>query len=401
MTGSLRQAAVPDVPPIGRTDEPAASRSATHRIRVLINGIHANTGGGLTYLRNIVPALAADDGLDLHLLIRTGQRGLFPTYDERVPVHISDAPRSLLGLLLWEQIALPFLARRMGADVTFSPANYGPLAAPGRVILLSNALAVGGRETRVLKRLYWLSLSLMTGLSVLTANRVIAVSTYARRALSLGLSRLEERVVLVHHGVSRSFSPAPPPAVRDKFLLAVGDLYIQKNFHTLLRAVASLRERFPDVLLKIAGADIDPDYGCELRRIVADRGLAGHVEFLGAVDQETLQDLYRRCRLFVFPSTVETFGMPLIEAMACGAPIACSNATAMPEIAGGAAAFFDPLDEAEMARVLADLIEDDRLCDDLSRKSLERARDFSWEEAASRTAAVLKSAAGHTAVTPT
>ena len=364
------------------------------RVRVLINAIHANTGGGLTYLRNLLPLLAADGDLELHLLLRRGQEKLLNQTDPRITVHLCNPGGGLPGLLVWEQVALPFLARRIGADVTFSPANYGPLAAPRPVILLSNALAVGGHETRILKRLYWHSLSLMTRLSLLTARQAIAVSAYAREALSLRVADTARRVAVVHHGVSRSFAPASG-AVRGSFVLAVGDLYIQKNFHTLLRGFAALRDRFPDVTLKIAGAEVDTDYGAGLRRIVAERGLHGRVEFLGSVDSGRLRDLYQTCRLFVFPSTVETFGMPLVEAMACGAPVACSREAAMPEIAGDAAAFFDPFDEADMSRVLAELLDNEERRNELSRRSLQQARDFSWHDAAARTAAVLKAAADH------
>jgi len=127
---------------------------------------------------------------------------------------------------------------------------------------------------------------------------------------------------------------------------------------------------------------------------IAGHGLGDAVEFLGGVSPQRLLELYRRCGLFVFPSTVETFGNPLVEAMACGAPVVCSNVSAMPEVAGDGAQYFDPLDADAMARKVIDLLGDEAARAELARRGLERAGNFSWEITARRTAAVLAEAAG-------
>ena len=125
--------------------EPA---SQNRRVRVLINALHAKSGGGVTYLRNMLPLMAEDDRLELHLFLHIDQFDLFAPVDDRVRLHVFDFKSDLMNLLLWEQVSLPVLARTMSADVTFSPANYGPLLAPATVIMLRNALAVVGAETR-------------------------------------------------------------------------------------------------------------------------------------------------------------------------------------------------------------------------------------------------------------
>ena len=121
--------------------------------------------------------------------------------------------------------------------------------------------------------------------------------------------------------------------------------------------------------------------------------LEENIEFLGGVSQDVLADLYRRCGLFVFPSSVETFGNPLVEAMASGAPIACSGSAAMPEVAGDAAIYFDPRNPDEMAKAIARLMSEQDLCKTLSKKAVSRAREFTWEKTAKKTLAVLMSAA--------
>ena len=363
------------------------------KIRVLVNGIHAKSGGGVTYLRNILPLLADDDDLEIHLILHRDQFELYGNLSGKVRVHPLEFDNRFLPALVWEQLALPGLARSMSADVTFSPANYGPLFAPNRVILLRNSLAVVGRETRLSRRPYWIGLALMTGLSLLTCTKAIAVSRYARNALTFGFGgRLRDRVTIVNHGVDPVFSP-DDTADREPYLLAVSDIYIQKNIHTLIEAMGTVHRRRPEIKLKIAGRSIDAGYMKELRGRLAELDLAGVVEFLGERRTGELVDLYRRCLVFVFPSTVETFGNPLVEAMACGAPVACSNTAAMPEIVGDAAEFFPPLDAGEMASTILAIADDPALRRELGLRATKRAAGYSWSRAASETADVIKKAA--------
>ena len=180
---------------------------------------------------------------------------------------------------------------------------------------------------------------------------------------------------------------------REPYVLAVSDIYIQKNIHTLIEAMATVHRRRPEIKLKIAGRSIDAGYMKELRERIAELDLAGAVEFLGERRIGELVDLYRRCLVFVFPSTVETFGNPLVEAMACGAPVACSNTAAMPEIVGDAVEFFSPLDVGEMASRILAIADDPALRRELGLRARKQAAGYSWSRAASETADVIKNAA--------
>ena len=234
----------------------------------------------------------------------------------------------------------------------------------------------------------------MTWVSLLRCRRAIAVSAYARGALTRRLpSSVARRVEVVHHGVDALFSPPPSAAGREDFLLCVSDLYIQKNLHRLLDALVILRREFPRINLRIAGGAVDADYARTLRRTVAERDLGGHVRFLGYVPARDLADLYRRCALFVFPSLVETFGNPLVEAMASGAPIVSSDAAAMPEVLDDAALFFDPGDTPEMAERIAIAMRDGDIRRRLGERGRARAGHFSWDETARRTIRVILSCA--------
>ncbi len=362
-------------------------------IKLLVNGLHSKSGGGITYLTNILPQLAADPDIEVHLCVNEDQRELMSTHLSSISVHLLSFRSSFWQRLLREQLELPLLARRLAVDVTFSPAKYGPFGVPNSVILLRNALSVAFVERRPVKLMYWLLVYLGTALSLLVCRRAIAVSNYARRSAGGGLLRfVADRIAVIPHGVSEIFSPPPADAERDDFLLAVSDIYVQKNLKNLLLAVDKLRVRHPGIRLKIAGRPIDEDYFVSLQRLVGRLDLARHVEFLGAVPQSALARLYRTCAVFVFPSSVETFGNPLVEAMACGAPIASSNTAAMPEVVGDAALFFDPADVEGIAVVLDRMLKDRAICRDLSLRAARRAQEFSWVKTAERTLGVIKEA---------
>jgi glycosyltransferase involved in cell wall biosynthesis len=375
------------------TAEAVQSEAAASTVRVLVNALHARTGGGVTYLRNMLPRLAADPELDVHLCLHGEQAADMPGGDA-VTAHLAACGAGFYTTLIWEQFGLPRLARRIGADVVFSPANFGPLWAPRPVVLLRNALDVGKTEKRIGKRLYWAVLSLMTTLSLRRAPAAIAVSDYARKALTRHVpERVADRVSVIPHGVDETFSPPPAEEAREDFLLAVGDLYVQKNFLALIEAMARLAVDRPGLCLKIAGRPIDPEYAAALEWAIAERGLGDAVELLGHVAPPDIAALYRRCAVFVFPSLVETFGNPLVEAMACGAPIVCSDAAAMPEVVGEAALLFDPGDVDALTARLQEVLADPDLQRDLGLRAQGRAKNYSWDETARRTATVLKASA--------
>ena len=362
--------------------------------RILINGLHSKSGGGVTYLRNMLPILQRDNRLDVHVCLNTSQIPLFEQYLEGITLHTVDLDGSLWKLLVFEQYQLPKLGSRVNADVVFSPANYGPLFSSRTVILLRNALSVAFVERRLNKILYWLLLYIGTQLSIMRARRVVSVSQYALKSTAGSMFNLtSEKFQTIPHGISPSFSALSEIKREQNTLLCVSDIYVQKNLHTFFESLPKVRAAFPDIKVRIAGAPVDQGYNASLQKRLQDLGLSDHVEFLGNLDAQELRACYQRTALFVFPSTVETFGNPLVEAMACGAPIASSNTAAMPEVAAVAAEYFDPHDADDMARVILALLNDDARREELSRFGIERAKMYSWEETARKTADVLIEAA--------
>ena len=365
------------------------------RIHVGINAIHAKTGGGVTYLKRLLPRLADDPRVAVTLFIHPDQYEALSPSCGGIDVSTENFHPGFVRSVVWEQTRLPGIARRAGVDVLFSPANFGPVFARNHVVLLRNATSVIKYVRRPGEGLYWILLSAVTLASLFFAKRVIAVSNYAARSLPYGLQGLFRRKIsVVYHGISPLEQARRDHGDENPVLLAVSDIYVQKNYENLLRACAALRTTVPAFRLIIVGREIQSRYAAKLRTLATTLGLQDSVDFVGHKDRQELEDLYRSCDVFVFPSTVETFGQPLLEAMAAGAAVVCSNSAAMPEIAGEACLMCNPLDASDIADKIGRLIADERLQDTLGRAAVERAAEFSVERMAMETVTVLIEAAG-------
>ena len=209
------------------------------------------------------------------------------------------------------------------------------------------------------------------------SDRIIAVSHFTARQVVDILGVEAARVRVVHHGVR----PSPETGVtREKIVLHVGAIQRRKNISRLVDAFESLGRDWQLVLAGSAG------YGGP--EIVAKIGAARsreRIRVLGYVSPAELAEWYARATIFAFPSLDEGFGMPVLEAMACGTPVIASNHSAVPEVAGDAAWLVDPEDTAELAAALVALAQDPERRADLSRRGLARAAQFTWIEAVEKT----------------
>jgi glycosyltransferase involved in cell wall biosynthesis len=173
--------------------------------------------------------------------------------------------------------------------------------------------------------------------------------------------------------------------LRGPFILTVGDLQPRKNHLGLLKAFEETLRAHPHLTHKLVFVGKETWYSKDLHRAVERSGIKGRVHFTGFVEDSDLVSFYAGCELFIFPSFYEGFGLPILEAMACGRAVACSNTTAMPEVADGAGILFDPRSTAEMVRAIGDILLDSELRQRLERLGAQRASSFSWERAAERT----------------
>ncbi len=233
-------------------------------------------------------------------------------------------------------------------------------------------------------------------LGIRRAVRVIAVSRHTKSDLIEHLGIPEEKISVVYHGLDHGlYRPVSGPRpVPYPYILYVGAEHPRKNLHTLLRAFRRLKRdgRFRELKLVKIGKAGDPE--AEFRRPTLDEigrlRLERDVVFAGFVPQERMPLYYSHAECLAFPSLYEGFGLPPLEAMACGCPVVSSNASAIPEVVGDAAVTLDPLDDAALADALGRVLTDASHRRHMIGRGLERAALFSWEKAAQETLRVYE-----------
>jgi glycosyltransferase involved in cell wall biosynthesis len=232
--------------------------------------------------------------------------------------------------------------------------------------------------------------------SVARADHILADSTATKHDLIALYRTPPEKITVLLSGVEARFTPADGPAqaaVRARYrigavpyLFTVGTVQPRKNYARLIAALARLRAGGRDLALVIAGGRgwlEDPIYAA-----VEAHGLSDSVHFIGFADDADLPALYTGAAATVFPSLYEGFGLPVLEAMACGSPVVTSNCSSLPEVAGDAALLVDPLDEAAIADATARVLDDAALRERLIARGRERAAAFTWARAAEQLAGV-------------
>ena len=242
---------------------------------------------------------------------------------------------------------------------------------------------------------------LTTWLALRAAQHVITVSQVSRQDLLAHFSLHPQQVTAIPHAPESHFRPQPREEVArvrrklglpSEYLLYLGINKPHKNLLTLVEAFARVTAQGPTPPLAIAGA-WDPRYP-QAKQRVRELGLEDRVRFLGPVAEDDLPGLYSGCTAFLFPSRYEGFGLPVLEAMACGAPVICAGTSSLPQVAGEAALFFHPDRPEELAAQLRRLLDDPSLARALAQKSLAQAARFSWQETARQTLAIYRGVAG-------
>ncbi|HBY62534.1 MAG TPA: hypothetical protein DEH78_22150 [Solibacterales bacterium] len=240
--------------------------------------------------------------------------------------------------------------------------------------------------------------------TVARAAWVVTVSEFSRRCIENAYGPLEGRISVIPNGGSTLYRPmarevaaawvARRMNVQAPFLLTVGDLQRRKNQIGLIEAFADLVRTHPELPHHLVLAGKDTWHSAAVHQAAARSGAGERIRFTGLVTDEELRHLYGACDLFVFPSFYEGFGLPILEAMGCGRAVACSNTSAMPEVANAAGILFDPHSKEEMARALLDLLLNPELRMRMERLGLKRAAQFTWERTARQTLDVYYRVAG-------
>ncbi|UCH87495.1 MAG: glycosyltransferase family 4 protein [Dehalococcoidia bacterium] len=374
------------------------------RIAIDATSVPRQRAGAGTYICNLVQALAQVDRENTYFVFakretfdgRSLQRDGFRLVPVRLP--------SRLARMLWEQAMLPLHLSRLGVDVLHSPHYTTPLASAGcrRVVTFHDVtFFLLPRRYPVLRRLYFQGAS-RAGARL--ADLAIAVSETVRGDVVRHLGLPAETVRTVPLAPGPGFQPledsARMEAVRSRyglpprFILNVGTLEPGKNQATLVRAFPRLKGEGLEQGLVIAG---QKGWMYEkLFRLVDGLGLRDDVRFVGHLPEDDLAAVYNMADLFVFPSLYEGFGLPPLEAMACGLPVVASSAPALAEVLDGAALLVDACDASALAEASAKALKDKRLRSRLRRQGLKRASQFSWERTARGTVAAYEAALSST-----
>jgi glycosyltransferase involved in cell wall biosynthesis len=299
--------------------------------------------------------------------------------------------------IAWEQSVLPLELLRERADLLHALGFVSPFAWRGRTVVTVYDLSFL-RFPETFNRGNRVYLSTFTPPSLRRADRVITISEDARRDVIELCGVAPERVTPILLAADERFRPAPTPEVEafrarhglpERFVLYLGTLQPRKNVETLVRAYALLRERGSDdhvlVLAGPRGWQYEPIY-----ELVHQLGLSASVKLPGFVPDDQQALWYSSAAVFAFPSRYEGFGLPLLEAMACGAPVVSSSASSLPEVVGDAGLLVDPADVEGWTSALCQLLEDEPRRRELSAAGQARARRFSWRRLALETVQVYR-----------
>ena len=347
-------------------------------LRIGVNALYlipGGVGGTEIYLRALLEALAEIDSRNLYFVFTNRETGAeavpkqpnFHALPQRVRASFRPAR------IVWEQTVLPVAAVRLRLDALLNPGFTAPIYCPCAAVTVFHDMQHKRHPEhfRPSDLLFW---RVLLYASAHLATLLVADSE-ATRADLLHYYRLPtENVRVAALGVDPVFfglRRAP-----EKLLLAVSTLHPHKGLDALLQAFAEFRILRPEFRLAIAG--LRGFHTEALERLRAQLGLADAVEFTGWIPRADLYDLYTRAWAFLYPSTFEGFGMPILEALAAGIPTGCSNIEPLASLAGDAALQFDPQDTAALREAMLRLASDEALRDRLTVEGPRRAALFSW-----------------------
>jgi len=358
--------------------------------------VPGETGGMEVAARELIPALLAQApaGTRFTAFINREAAAAKGPWGELLPaVTVPVNARSRVQWVLGEQTLLPALARRAGVDLLHSLASTAPVLGPFRRVVTIHDL-IYARFPEAHAGIRDKGMRLLVPAAARRSDRVIVDSQSTREDLLALTGVRAERISVVPlgQGTLPHASALPAAAVRDRFelgsrpvLLSLSAKRPHKNLSALIGALARLSAAERPVLV-LAG--YPTPHEADLRRRTAELGLQADVRFPGWVSAEELEGLWALTSAFMFPSFYEGFGLPVLEAMARGVPVACSNVSSLPEVAGDAALMFDPASETEIATAIHRLIDDQSLRRSLRDLGLARAASFTWERTARLTLAV-------------
>jgi glycosyltransferase involved in cell wall biosynthesis len=367
------------------------------KIAIMGRSLRGQMSGVVRYTHELVGALAPLVPDDITVFLTRAPDGL-----DGLPVRCIRAPfatPSEYSRAAWEQLVVPIETIRLKPDVYHSPNYIVPLALRCPVVVtVHDTLFLDRRVQRLKSHLYLRSL---TAIAVRKADRIICVSQHTLETFAEHFPHAANRACLVSEGVHPRFTPSDQPTVQrfreayglpERYVLFVGTFEPRKN---LARLVAAYERAMrvtdaPDHLVLVGGRGWK---NSDLFERIEASPLRERISVLGYVADSDLAAAYSGCSVFVYPSLAEGFGLPPLEAMACGAPVVTSDTTSLPETVGTAARLVDPFDVGSIADGLVELLTDEITRKAQTEAGFTRAAEFSWDSVARHTLAVYRDVA--------
>jgi glycosyltransferase involved in cell wall biosynthesis len=353
---------------------------------------HFGEPGGIgVYTTNVLKALLRTDHEHHYLLIyntpaHLGRFSSFPQVTEKV------VPAS--SKLWWDQIAIPHLARKERLDLIYNPKLSVPFFTRCKTVLVMH----GAEQFAVPWAYKWydrMYFSVANRLYCKRADAIISMTHTGAKDIARYMGANPRKIHVVYEAYNehcRVLDLAETAVVKKKyslperFMLFVGGLNPVKNFGNVLKAYKQVQGRSPHKLVVVGFKRWKFESDLEL---IEELGLRDQILFTGFVPDDDIPAFYNLADLFLFPSLYEGFGIPVLEAMACGCPVITTKTGCTPEVAGDAAFLVDPYNPDEIAKAIQQVLRDEGLRKDLIEKGLRRAKQFSWEKCARETLAVL------------
>lgn len=363
-------------------------------MRVAINTLSVTDAneGIRTMVVGLVNALVRRKGDDSYRLICSrANEHIFTSVADGVAMTVLAEPRHRLVRIFHDQVTVPWLVRH-DADVLLTPSTVGTLFSPvPQVVVMPAGLALrsvrGAVGRSPLTSGHQLYYGPVMRLSHRRTQAVVPISHFLADRLAADTGLSPAKIHVIPCGVDPIPSTSNRQGSRDEgqpYMLFVGALYPYKGVDTLVRALATAGPRLPDRFRAIiAGRDPDGTQTDAIRRLAHQLGVEERIVLTGKVSEPELERLYAGATLLVFPSRAESFGFPVLEAMARGIPVIAANRTALPEVVGDAGVLVDP-DRTEMvAEAIVAVVGDVAFQDRLAEAGKARAAQFSWDQAAS------------------
>lgn len=348
-------------------------------------------GGSEVYIRSIIKELSRLDIANHYILFISGD-----SIGEYLPknnvkfqeVIVLTKGASRIKRIMYEQFVLPYYCFKYKVDLTIS--NYVvPILSPSKTIAIIHDMQYKRMPDlfEKSKLYYW---NLFIPLTIWKSELVGTVSHFSLSEIAHFYPKSKDKLFVTAEGVKQDICDEYDKHIKDNtdkndFILSVATFGEHKNLKRLIEAMPNIVQEHPSIMLKLVGEARTPDaivVKNDLLNILKENNISDNVVFLGFVSDQELASLYSNCKLYIFPSLYEGFGLPLIEAQYCGAPVLCAKAGSLPEIGGDSVILFDPYSINDIAQKVNHMLNDKKLCKTLSINGYKNIKKYTWTQAA-------------------